>query len=102
MTFKSHCFNTQNLAFQIVEGNHTTHLVMRQGNTPYGHTGTAQSLSHSFWLLSCLWTPIFLPFFYTLAACRGKKQETSVQEQGTILSSGDKVSLLSARIFTSP
>lgn len=95
--FEVFCFNTQDLASQIVEGDHMTHLATRQGNRPFGYTGTTQSLSHSFWLLSCLMTPIFLPFFYMLAACKGKKQETSVQEQGTILSSGGRWQSVSAQ-----
>lgn len=71
------CFNSQNLASQIAEGNHMTHLVMWQGNMSFGDMATIQSLWHSFWL-SCLMISIFIPFiffFYMLAACRGKKQE---------------------------
>lgn len=85
------CFNSQNLASQIAEGNHMTHLVMWQGNMSFGDMATIQSLWHSFWL-SCLMISIFIPFifFSTCLQHVGARSKRCVHEQGTILSSGGR------------
>ena len=46
--------------------------------------------------------PPFSSFYLHTCSMQGQEQETSVQEQGTVLCSGDKVLLFSTSTFTFP